>query len=800
MASFELKIAQLGKECQFSLSWGEGQCLSASLAYPQRLESLYNEWQTAYHNHYLKPRGKVKSQGTLSKPMVRNHNWRADLVRAESELLDEFHRWLWSAELVEIRKTIVKEIHREPVYLFITCTPFELGKLPWETWDLGSDLGAERKVAILRQPEKISHTAVRPIRRKARILAILGDATGLNLEEDEAAMNSLAPAVEVEFFGGENKGETAETLIEEVCKKIADPRGWDLLFFAGHSREGKLTGGEIEIAPGVSLFLKDLKPCLHIAKQRGLQFAIFNSCSGMNIAESLIDLGLNQVIVMREPVPNLIAQEFILEFVASLATYKDVYQAFEEAREKLQQGENKLLYPSADLIPSLYSHPEAELFRLQPFGVRAKLKRWQPTWKEGLCLGGLLLASLFAPVQDLLLDPRFLVQAAYSRATAQVPAVVESPILLVSIDDQSLIADEVKRAYPLDYSYLARLVDGVNRRGAKLVGIDYVLDREEAQEEATQMLSKSLQEAVKENQTWFAFGSLSSEDQNTGRVSAEIASANWSMSGDIFSYDFHLELLPANGECGVKCPLAYLLALAHSLQQEASVTGDLPQPQLESEEDFLTAVVDASEKGEERTALLAGLRLFPLANFAQWFHPLIDFSLPPDLIAREISACQLLGSCEGSEEIPEDLANKIVLIAPGGYEEAGLYGEGQDNYSLPLAVSFWRGESEKVFTGSQTHAYTLYQLLNQHFVFAIPDALAILLAALLGKGVSLVVGDNPGLRKKYLIGSLSGTLFYLGVSLQVFVTLKILIPVVLPGAIFWLYLSSPPLSPPHWGK
>lgn len=98
---------------------------------------------------------------------------------------------------------------------------------------------------------------------------------------------------------GWQPGQEIAELKAKISAAIADERGWDVLFFAGHSNETVLTGGELAIAPNVSLSISEITPQLLKAKQRGLQFALFNSCSGLTLANSLIDLGLSQVAVMR---------------------------------------------------------------------------------------------------------------------------------------------------------------------------------------------------------------------------------------------------------------------------------------------------------------------------------------------------------------------------------------------------------------------------------------------------------------------------------------------------------------------
>jgi len=157
-------------------------------------------------------------------------------------------------------------------------------------------------------------------------------------------------------------------LLNQITTAITDKRGWDLLLFAGHSNETRITGGELAIAPNVSITLSELAPYLKIAKQRGLQFALFNSCSGLDIAKFLVDLGFNQVAVMREPIHNKVAQEFLVQFLRSMAQYRDAHDALLIASQFLKLEKN-LTYPSSALIPSLFCRPGQEVFRSKNSGV-----------------------------------------------------------------------------------------------------------------------------------------------------------------------------------------------------------------------------------------------------------------------------------------------------------------------------------------------------------------------------------------------------------------------------------------------
>ncbi|NER98704.1 MAG: CHASE2 domain-containing protein [Symploca sp. SIO1B1] len=778
---FRLQVIKLEQTCHFELSWGQGKTLAADLAYPLSLSVSYADWHKAYLEYYQNQnlRGRVPKSGSgkITK------NWQALLREAEAKLSSAFHDWLRSGQLYEIRQTIADAAKAQPtsahywVDILLTYNCHELACLPWEAWEINTSLSAGGTIRLARVPSKVRNSTTSPVARKARVLAILGDEKGLNFKEEKKALRSFSQIAEVEFCGWQ-EGKDNSQLKEKIAKKISDRQGWDILFFAGHSNETALTGGELGIAPGVSLSIKELEPYLHEARSHGLQFAIFNSCDGISIAESLINLGLPQVVVMREPIHNDVAQEFLVQFLQSLTQYQDVHTALLDACAFLKE-KKQLTYPSAYLIPSLFRHPEAPLFRLEPFGLWHSVKNWLPTKREAFWLSAFLLLSLIPPVQDLLLEPRLLLQAVYRQAVVGEKATA-SPLLLVKIDNKSLQADKVelvKEKY-LDYSYLARILAELTKRKAEVVGVDYILDKDKEQPEASQKLKEAVDIAVQQ-ETWLVWGA---DEEDTLGVSDNIASLQQTMVGDIRSYHWYMELPKQN--CTKTCPFAYLLALSETLLN--SDTANLPKPE-ESRTDFRTSVVNFNPGNNEQVSFLHKLRLS--ANFLFWFPPIIDYALPPEQVYTTISACELLGSCES--EATEELTNflpPIVMIVPGGYQEAGVVEGGEDNALPPLPIAFWRGaagwkdfwDGKPSFTGGETHGYMVYQYLHQHLVIMIPSFLLVLFAAGLGKGLILLIRSHPEPRQVWLIRFAIATIIYTMISLQVYLSLAVVFPLFWP--------------------
>ena len=130
---------------------------------------------------------------------------------------------------------------------------------------------------------------------RAEFLAVFGNGKGIDLTQDRAFLDRLSTQAEI------------ENLIEPSRSQLNDRlwQGWDMLFFAGHSSSQEK--GLIQINPTDSLTVEQLRYGLQQASARWLKLAIFNSCDGSGLAQQLADLHIPQVIVMRKPLPDIVA-------------------------------------------------------------------------------------------------------------------------------------------------------------------------------------------------------------------------------------------------------------------------------------------------------------------------------------------------------------------------------------------------------------------------------------------------------------------------------------------------------------
>lgn len=824
---FELRINYFKEQgqCLFELRWGDRNCITKYLNFPKTLQNTYDDWRCAYldyYQHFPRSQGSpepgknpIRTQATRAivkqtkqiKEPLEPKDRRIALVQAEAKLTNEFHYWLASPELeaicAEIRNAAIATSQQdgllEPIEIFITCSPLAMARFPWETWNFGLGEPLVEAVRIARTSDNIRTSddikdsqSLPPTRSKIRVLAITGEENGLDFSGDKAALKALEPKVKIEFEGWRGETDNISDVKTRICEAIADDEGWDMLFFAGHSNEQPLLGGELGIAPSHAIALSEITPHLKTAKTRGLRLAIFNSCSGLDIADSLMAIGVHHVVVMREPIHNDVAHAFLSHLGHALAKHQDLQKALQATRKALQPKPN---WPSASLIPSVFTPPGNPWFRIPERGWKYEVRRRIPTWQETVCMGAILALGLLPPMQDLLLDIRVGAQALYRQVTTQVPK-TKSPVTLVQIDQTSLLEANVER-YPIDQGYVADILNALAKLDVPVVGVDYVLDnyrQSSSALDATQLAkTEQLKEAIQNVQVQdiaLVFGYVEHDDPRRGQISETLIDPELAVSGDISLIPWYLELPNSETDCDTSiCPFSYQLALEFAQSQAEPEHLALNSEGLGAQ---TTDVVPSRQTWSERSQWLQNFHLPKITErvspFGQlWFQPILDFSLPPSTAHNTIASRDLLNDALHDTPEFEKLNQSVVVLAAGGYEEAGFEEEGQDNFTVPSGIAVQ--SQRETFTGGEAHAYMLHHLLERHLVYPLPDVWMILLAAWLGKEISIRTLQLKRNKWKQLqIGGLI-VLVYGMSGLQIYTMAGVLLPWFLPSLVYLGYLS-----------
>ncbi len=363
--------------------------------------------------------------------------------------------WLASASFSRIGDLIRLKFQQDDEIVIVIETANEfIPRLPWHFWSIFDDFG-KAEIAFSLQTYQRQNISVN--RSKLRILAVFGDSTDLTLEADRRFVSKL----KAEFVPLEQPSPL------ELSQKLDDPQGWDLLFFAGHSSED--AGGSIRLNASESLTLAGLSHALTAAIERGLQLAIFNSCSGLGLGTNLAALNIPTVIVMRESVPNRVAQSFLREFLKSFAKGTALLVAVRHARQQLQVLEHD--YPCATWLPVVFWNPLTVMPTWKSLQLRSVGKIWSV-----VAIGAILTAvgvwgiraqGYLEPLElatyDLALNHRWKAETADPR------------ILIVGVTETDFT--KLKVTNPLSDQIVAQAIQSLRRHQPRAIGLDIYRDQ-----------------------------------------------------------------------------------------------------------------------------------------------------------------------------------------------------------------------------------------------------------------------------------------------------------------------------------
>jgi WD40 repeat protein len=316
-------------------------------AAPHLIE-LHRNWQMVYRGLCDRIRSNPSDPSTsgrlkISEAGITNIS-QVSFDQLCSQLQIGINTWLQSDGFLPIELQLRSRLDAShPIRVMIETNDLALRHLPWHRWSFFADY--PKAEMALSQPEYQYQAVPKPEKsgHKVRILAVFGNSSGIDLDTEVRLLQRLQDA-EVEFLVNPSR--------QEFTAQLWQPEGWDILFFAGHSQTQEQMG-RIYINENLdhnSLTISQLEEALKTAIEKGLKLAIFNSCDGLGLAQSLERLHIPTVIVMREPIPNRVAQEFFQQFLSGFALDQlPLYLAVQQARRKLQGLEDD--FPAASWLP-----------------------------------------------------------------------------------------------------------------------------------------------------------------------------------------------------------------------------------------------------------------------------------------------------------------------------------------------------------------------------------------------------------------------------------------------------------------
>ena len=423
-----------------------------SLPPAPELAELYHRWQCNYRC-YLQDRairiGLLEPDGfRYSETEFR---WLCQIIP------QKLNQWLDCQTFNMIERLLRTELSKKELIQFIFATESDLlRQLPWHLWNFISDYPSA--VVGFSSPNWKETPERNKKSGNIRLLAILGNSNGIDVRADLDVLKNLR---EVELVILE------EPRLSELNEHLWQTEGWDILLFSGHGQCDR-GEGRINLNANEWIAVAELKHSLKKAIERGLQIAIFNSCEGTDLALKLADLSIPYTVVMREAVPDLIAQVFLKYLLLSFAETKSFVLAVREARQKLTGWDGEFM--CASWLPLIFQNPTTNDLAWQDLqaervtNTRPNLKQlWQTSMVTSLTI-----ASLVIGVRSLgWLEPLEL--WAYDRLMQQRPAETIDPrILVVEITE----SDTNRHRYPLEDKTLVTAIDSIEQHQPTAIGLD----------------------------------------------------------------------------------------------------------------------------------------------------------------------------------------------------------------------------------------------------------------------------------------------------------------------------------------
>ena len=423
----------------------------------------YKLWQTAYL------RLRLSTRLESNKAFISNYSRSENCDRAAAKLLTSINNWLDADSFRHLKERFLSRLNPiDEIRILIQTENILLQCLPWHLVNWFEPY-TKAEVALSKPSYEKEKRSVINLKTHVRILAIIGNSQGINTDLDRCLLEQL-PNSSVTLL--------TETSRKEITEKLWDTQGWDILFFAGHSNSDchKKTGC-IQINQQDNLTTNELRYALTKAVASGLKIAIFNSCDGLGIAHELADLKIPQIIVMREPVEDKVAQEFLKYFLTAYAKGESFYLAVREARARLQGLEDH--YPCATWLPVIVQNPAEIPPAWQQLYRQKRELVTNHVFLRRLKIPVVLASSAIATVAVIGLRSLGIFQGWELKALDYLSQKLPSEsgdrrMLIIGADEQDISSNNYK--YPLPDDILAELVDKIQQHQPAIIGIDIFRD------------------------------------------------------------------------------------------------------------------------------------------------------------------------------------------------------------------------------------------------------------------------------------------------------------------------------------
>ena len=432
------------------------------VSYPAKLQALQQGWRQRFLRHH-----------------VPNFIWAGGAAAVGS----------WSERLLQGLEQWLKDPQWQPLQTLLALQPdvplalrFEgpvdgLATLPWQA------LRLQRPIFRVESQAPVALSKQARIRaRKPRIVLLVGSQQGLNLDTEVERLMQLKKdrRIDLRLLRGPSSSAPA------LRSALAEPAGWDALLYLGHSSSGP-DGGLLHLGDGSQLSGQALQKDWALAARHGLRLVLFNSCSGLPLAQQAVQAGLDWAVCFLEPVPAKAAAIAFEALLQAMEAGCDLIAAIAGARTTLESSPE---CEGCSLLLTAVAASGAAPFRLP---LRRRRQFWlrlaQSNRRQAIALG-LLTAIGFAmeltpanPVSTYLLDRRLLVQ----RSWRQVPALApwesrkKIPAIAVLLLDPDTTIPALGAKPEADHTSRRALAAVLQRSPVDqvpVIGLDVVFDRD----------------------------------------------------------------------------------------------------------------------------------------------------------------------------------------------------------------------------------------------------------------------------------------------------------------------------------
>ena len=266
----------------------------------------------------------------------------SELNQSAEYLVQQLNIWFESASFLQIDQRLRSTLDPDQkITVTVQTDDITMQQLPLHCWRFFDAYPQASLTLSFLNTRSLSR--VTRIRSHQRALLVLGLTSELDVKQDQKIMSDLS-GVEICVL--------EQPSIQEITEFLWDPQGWDIFCFSGHSA---LQGNYIWLNDQDAISLDEMKYALRTASQKGLSVSIFNCCQGIRLAQQFSNVVSTGVVVMREPIPDLVAQVFLRYLLESLENQQSLAHSLKFAREQLQGMERD--FPCVTWLPVVYWLP-----------------------------------------------------------------------------------------------------------------------------------------------------------------------------------------------------------------------------------------------------------------------------------------------------------------------------------------------------------------------------------------------------------------------------------------------------------